>query len=122
MAENTYHLKDKKERKSLFTALEKVMGMELLFKKGIPIQHIPKVIFITALIVGYIGLTHNSENKIRQINQLKKEVDDLRADYTTLKSEYMFESKQSEVAKKVRTIGLEESMEPPMIIEIDNGR
>jgi len=47
------------------------------------------------------------------------EVEDLRADFTTLKAELMFASKQSEVAKKVKEQGLEESMSPPYKIEID---
>jgi hypothetical protein len=50
---------------------------------------------------------------------LENEVEDLRADVTTLEAEYMFSSKQSEVAKNVKTLGLEESKQPPYKIVID---
>ena len=56
-----------------------------------------------------------------KIDRTKKEVQDLRADYTTLKANYMFASKQSEVAKRVKEIDLYESMEPPSKIEVVKG-
>ena len=50
---------------------------------------------------------------------MEAEVEDLRADFTTLKSEYMFASKQSEVARKVKKIGLQESRIPPYKIVVN---
>jgi hypothetical protein len=38
-----------------------------------------------------------------------------------MKADYMFASKQSEVAKKVRKIGLEESKTPPNKIVVQEG-
>mgnify|MGYP001796119542 FL=1 len=49
---------------------------------------------------------------------MKKEIEDLRADYTTLKADYMYASKQSEVAKKVEKLGIKESLRPPEKITI----
>jgi phage shock protein A len=61
----------------------------------------------------YIGNSHYAERMIRRMNQLEREVEDLRANYTTLKASYMYESKQSQVAKRARKLGLEESATPP---------
>ena len=52
---------------------------------------------------------------------IQAEVEDLRADYTTLKANLMFASKQSEVAKKVRDLQLKESLTPPFKIEVEAG-
>ena len=49
---------------------------------------------------------------------MEREVEDLRADYTTLKAEYMLSGKQSEVAKSVSDMDLEESLVPPKKIEV----
>ena len=111
--ENTYKIGTQTKRKSFFSVLEEAVRFDKWFASGIPVELFPKVLFTTGLIILYIGLTHSNENKIRTINKLEKEVEDLRADYTTLKAEYMFDSKQSEVAKKVKVFGLEETTEPP---------
>ena len=64
----------------------------------------------------YIANAHYADGLVRKTNKLNAEVNDLRADYTTLKADLMFKSKQSEVAKQVSSIGLEESTEPPIKI------
>jgi len=58
---------------------------------------------------------------VRKINNVQTEVEDLRADYTTLKSDLMFSSKQSEVAKKVNAFGLKESLTPPYKVVVEKG-
>ena len=64
-------------------------------------------------------LPKKPDKLVRKIAKMKVEVNDLRADYTTLKAELMFKSKQSEVAKEVQSIGLEESMVPPQKIDLE---
>jgi hypothetical protein len=75
--------------------------------------------FLTLL---YIGNTHYGYRMNRNIQKLKLETEDLRADYTTLKSDYMEASKQSEVARKVAAYGLVESSSPPFRITVPAGR
>ncbi len=69
----------------------------------------------------YISNTHYGEKTVRKINNIQAEVEDLRADYTTLKADLMFASKQSEVAKKVKDLQLKESLRPPFKIEVAAG-
>lgn len=106
---------------SVFSGLEKKLKLESYFEEGFPVQHLPKIIFVMVLGLFYIGNTHYAEKTVRKINNMQAEVEDLRADYTTMKSDLMFASKQSEVAKKVKAFGLEESLEPPTKIVVEEG-
>ncbi len=121
MASNTYKeptvvkQKKKTERKGVgfFRFLENYLNLGGVLEQGLPIRYIPHILFVTMLGIIYIGNIHYAEKNIRKINRLKREVDDLRADYTTMKAEYMYASKQSEVANKVVQQGLLESSTPP---------
>ncbi len=120
MAVNTYKdIKVKKEttvrksKASLFRFLESNLRVDGIFEQGLPIRYIPYILFVTAVGIFYIGNIHYAEKTIRRLNKLKVEVDDLRAEYTTMKAEYMYASKQSEVAGKVAKLGLSESSVPP---------
>ena len=82
-------------------------------------QYLPKILFVMMLGLLYISNTHHAEKTVRRIDQVQSEVEDLRADYTTLKSDLMFASKQSEVARKVKVMGLKESQNPPTKVVIE---
>lgn len=86
---------------------------------GLPVKHLPKVAFALVLGIFYVWNSHYAEKANRNIKKLETEVDDLRADVTTLEADYMYSSKQSEVAKNVKKLGLEESKEPPYKIVVD---
>lgn len=103
---------------SLFSNLEKRLKLDSYFEAGYPIQHLPKILFIMMLGLIYISNSHYAEKTVRKINAVQSEVEDLRADFTTLKADLMFASKQSEVARKVKTMGLEESQNPPIKIVV----
>jgi len=98
---------------TLFSGLERRLKLENYFEEGFPVQYLPKILFFLALGLLYISNTHHAEKTVRRIDQVQQEVEDLRADYTTLKSDLMFASKQSEVARKVKSLGLKESKNPP---------
>jgi hypothetical protein len=106
---------------SLFTLLDRFTGLDGLFREGLPVRFLPKLLFVMLLILLYIGNTHYGNRMNRNIQRLKQETEDLRADYTTLKSDYMEASKQSEVARKVAAIGLVESSSPPFRISVPAG-
>jgi hypothetical protein len=114
-------LKKTKPKKSFFGWVERTMRMEQVFEDGLPVRYLPYVLFLVVLGIFYIGNSHYADKTNRKISKLEREVEDLRADYTTLKADYMYASKQSEVAKKVKELGLFESLEPPHKIEIKKG-
>ena len=126
MNENKFKIKPNKSSEgfsgsSLFSGLEKKLKLESYFEEGFPVKYLPKILFAMALGLLYISNTHYAEKTVRRINNIQAEVEDLRADYTTLKSDLMFASKQSEVARKVKPLGLKESLNPPYKIEIEEG-
>src|SRR5688572_20891051 len=106
---------------SVFAGIEKRLRLESYFEDGFPVQYLPKILFVMVLGLLYIGNTHYAEKTVRKISNIQAEVEDLRADYTTLKADLMFSSKQSEVAKKVKPLGLKESLKPPYKVEVEEG-
>ena len=64
-------------------------------------------------LIIYISNQHSVEKQIREINKLEKDVEELRTDYVTLNNNYMFSRKESEILKRVKKIGLENSKLPP---------
>ena len=104
--------------KSMFSGLEKRLKLESYFEEGFPVQYLPKILFVILLSLIYISNTHYAEKTTRQIDRAQTEVEDLRADFTTLKSDVMFASKQSEVARRVKPLGLKESLTPPFKVVV----
>jgi hypothetical protein len=106
---------------SIFSLLDRLTSVDGLFREGLPVHYLPHLLFIMLLTLLYIGNTHYGNRMNRNIMRLKQETEDLRADYTTLKSDYMEASKQSEVARKVAAFGLVESSSPPFRITVPAG-
>ncbi len=104
---------------SLFSGLEKKLKLESYFESGFPVKYLPKILFAVLLSMLYISNTHYAEKATRRIDKMQTEVEDLRADYTTLKADIMYASKQSEVARRVKEIGLKESLNPPFKVVVD---
>lgn len=122
MAGNTYKInKGRKTKASLFSMIENRLKLDTLFDDGLPAKYIPHTLFLTVIGIFYIGNNHWAEKTIRKIDNMQIEVEELRADYTSLKADYMFASKQSEVARKVIKIGLKESQTPPNKIIVEKG-
>lgn len=73
-------------------------------------------LFLAALAVVYIYNGHYADKISRDITRTNKELKELQYEYKTLKSEVMFRSKQSELAKAVGPFGLKELMQPPVVL------
>ena len=108
-----------RDGKTFFNIVDEKLSMGKVFENGLPVKYIPYILYVTFLGVIYIGTTHYSDRLNTTLIRLHKEVEDLRSDYTTLKSDYMYESKQSEVSKKVRSRGLIEDKNPPRKIVVE---
>lgn len=113
MASNSFKLGQEDRGRNIFSRIESFMKIDAAFESGIPVRYIPYVLFLAGIALFYIGNSHFAEKNVRKIDALEKEVEDLRADYTTLKSDYMFAGKQSEVAKNIANQGIKESLRPP---------
>ncbi|HTN22012.1 MAG TPA: FtsL-like putative cell division protein [Pelobium sp.] len=85
------------------------------FSKEAATDALPFLLFLSFLGMIYIGNRHNAENNIRKIDGLTKEVKELSWDFKTLKADLMFQSRQTEVIKKVDSLlGLKVSVKPPI--------
>ncbi|MFC0262691.1 FtsL-like putative cell division protein [Fontibacter flavus] len=104
--------------KSIFTLIEEKLDVRSILGEGIPVKFVPPFLYVALLALIYIWSNHRAENLIRKIEVMQREVEDLRADVTTLEAEYMLSSKQSEVAKKIAPLGIVEISEPPVKIKV----
>ena len=123
MIENKHRIKSASKSfsgKGMFASLEEKLKLEYYFEEGFPVKYLPKILFVMGLGLIYISNTHYAEKTVRRISAMQAEVEDLRADYTTLKADLMFASKQSEVARKVSEMGLKESLKPPYKVVVES--
>jgi hypothetical protein len=86
------------------------------------VQNLPFFLFLSALAVVYIYNGHYSDKIIKSISRTNKELKELQFEYKTIKSDVMFRSKQTEVAKAVAPLGLMELTTPPVVIKKDAGQ
>ncbi len=122
MATNTFRqperiAKQKKQKRKLKIAswLNDFIGLDRLFGEdnAWPIQHIDRILWVTFLLIFYIGLNHNAERLVRRIQRTKSQVDELRSQFTVLQADFNKSGKQSEISKRVATLGLADSQTPP---------
>lgn len=81
------------------------------------VRNISYFLFLAVLAVIYIYNGHYADKTARNINKVNKELKELQYEYKTLKSEVMFRSKQSELAKSVEPFGLKELTIPPVVLK-----
>ena len=86
------------------------------------VKNIPFFLFLAVLAVVYIYNGHYADKTIRNINKVSRELKELQFEYKTLKSEVMFRSKQSELAKAVEPLGLKELTSPPVVLTDSTGK
>jgi hypothetical protein len=80
------------------------------------VRNLPYFLFLAVLAVIYIYNGHYADNIVRKISKTSMELKELEYEYKTLKSEVMFRSKESELAKAVAPFGLKELTIPPAVL------
>ncbi len=78
-----------------FSEIRKRFGTKLVYK------NLPFVYFLAFLGIIYIWNVHYAERNIREIQGLKKELKESRWKYMSIKSDVMYQSMPSQVAKSV---------------------
>jgi hypothetical protein len=78
----------------------------VLFNYRWMVKNINFFLFLAALAMVYIANGHMSDNRIRRINDTETRLKDLQYEYKTLKSEMMFKSRESEMVKAAKPLGL----------------
>lgn len=84
-----------------------------LIDKKIMLRLLPFAFFLMALSLVYIANSYVAEKNIREIDKTSKEIKELRSEYISVKSELMFKSRQSQVAKEVLPQGIKQLTVPP---------
>jgi tRNA U34 2-thiouridine synthase MnmA/TrmU len=80
------------------------------------VKNLPFFLFLSVLAIVYIANGHFADNTVRNINKVNRELKELQYEYKTLKSDVMFQTKQSQLAKSVEPLGLKELVVPPAIL------
>jgi Bacteriodetes cell division protein (FtsL-like) len=95
-----------------------VLDGSLLTRENV-ISQLPFVLFLTLLLVIYIGNRYHAERVIRRTLNLQTELRELRAKSISTASELEYLSNQSQVARLVaqKNTGLKYSEKPPVKID-----
>lgn len=104
----------KKQSKVTRSVVDVVSGSFLSQEQTL--KFLPFIFFLALMAICYIANGYYAEEKIRQLNNVNKDLKELRSEYITTKSDLMFISKQSEVAKAALELGIKESVVPPQKI------
>jgi PhoPQ-activated pathogenicity-related protein len=96
-----------------------------LFSKGFvstesATKALPFILYVAFLGMLYIANRHLSEKNLRTIDKLTKEVKELNWDYKSTKADLAYKSTLTEVAKRVDTLGIKISVEPPQKLTIED--
>ncbi|MES2432134.1 MAG: FtsL-like putative cell division protein [Bacteroidota bacterium] len=84
------------------------------------VKNIPFFLFLAVLAVLYIYNGHYADKLARKMSATEKHISELEFEYKTIKSEVIYRSKASELAKAVEPLGLKELTEPPILLGNDS--
>lgn len=90
-----------------------------LFNRAVAGKFIPFMIYLAIWGIIYIGNRHYAQQVELEVSELQEELQTYRSEYLTMKAELMRRTKQSEVARMVDTLGLQELTTPPEKIRIE---
>ena len=110
---------DKPNKKNFFRHLLDY-NFDFSVDDKIALRFVPYFVFVTFLGIIYIANNYYSEKMIIEITEVDKEVEILKVDYSTMKYEYINQSRREEVARKVKQLGLVENKVPPYEIIIED--
>lgn len=110
--------KPKKKKSGVVKSLNTVFSGTFLSNENV-LKHIPFILFLSVIAILYIANGYWADDKIRQVNKISAQLKEMRSEYISTKSDLMFVSKQSEVAKSAEKLGLKEPIAPPMKIVVD---
>jgi hypothetical protein len=108
----------KKKKSGLVKSLNTVFSGTFLSNDSV-VKHVPFILFLSVIAILYIANGYWADDKVRQVNKISAQLKELRSEYISTKSDLMFVSKQSEVAKSAEKLGLKEPITPPMKIVVD---
>ena len=102
---------------SIGPIIRDVISGEFLTRQGVT-RHIPYLIFVSTLFIVYIAMGYQFERLEREKLKTKRQLEELSAEYKTLKAEFEIQLQQSTVEQNIAEIGLRQTTEPPFLLEL----
>ncbi len=75
------------------------------------------LLFLGFLALVYIANAHFAEKRVREIQATQKKIKELKWEYTSIKSETMYKSIQSQMDANLESAGLNLATQGPKVIE-----
>ena len=123
-AEATKKVKPEKKAKvgpafeyNVVRSLSGILDGSFLTKESV-LKLIPFFGFLTLLALLLITNNYVAQRRIKEIDATSQDLKELHDEYISTKSELMYHSKMSEIAKKLEVTGVKESVQPPKKIII----
>jgi hypothetical protein len=101
----------------LLRSLSTVMDGSILTSSMVS-KSAPFFVFLFIIAMIYIGNNFVSQSKVKEIDGITRELKDLRDEHISTKSDLMYFTKRSELAKRLNFKGIEEATEPPQKIYV----
>lgn len=80
-------------------------------------SRLPYIYLAIFLCAVYIFSAHQAEKKVREIQKLQNQLTELKWEYTSVSSNWMYSSTRSQIAERVAPLDLKWSSRPPIIID-----
>ncbi|MBN2237394.1 MAG: hypothetical protein JW729_07530 [Bacteroidales bacterium] len=117
--DNSPNISKAKTKKSFAAKYIKPMLDGSFLSKETSSKELPFIAFILLLIILFISNTFVAQNTVRSINNYKQQVKELRIKSIAVKARLMDNTRQTQIANKVKKLGLHESLTPPKKIFIE---
>jgi hypothetical protein len=101
------------------STINKISEFTFFIKKEQLNDIIPVMLLLVFTTILYVSLSHFHVKSLKNEDELKKEINELRSEYISVKSNLMKKSNPSEVSKRLETEGLKELTTPPIILKKD---
>lgn len=106
----------RRTKNSIGPVVRDILSGEFLTKEGVT-RHIPYLIFVSVLFIAYIAMGYQFERLEREKLKTKRQLEELSAEYKTLKAEFETQLQQSTVEQNIAELGLRQTIEPPFLLE-----
>ena len=106
----------RRTKNSIGPVVRDILSGEFLTKEGVT-RHIPYLIFVSVLFIVYIAMGYQFERLEREKLKTKRQLEELSAEYKTLKAEFETQLQQSTVEQNIAELGLRQTVEPPFLLE-----
>ncbi len=101
-----------KKKKRITKPIQSLLEGDFLSREGV-VNNLPFLAFLAIIAIIYIANTYYAEKTFKDIEATKVELKELRYQYITTKSNLMYLSKQSEISRRAKLLGLNETTVPP---------